>query len=83
LGVKRESPNTGHARDPNDPLGPAHAKRWSDRQIGIQLHERQPPVAFQRILVPQFFLFPRIVFPLLLHAFSPLPYWVNAFSISI
>jgi hypothetical protein len=27
--------------------------------------------------------FRRVVLPLLLHAFSPLPYWENAFSISI
>src|SRR5215471_13784946 len=27
-------------------------------------------------------LFRRVVLPLLLHAFSPLPYWENAFSIS-
>jgi hypothetical protein len=27
-------------------------------------------------------LFRRVVFPLLFHAFSPLPYWENAFSIS-
>src|SRR3954470_19684363 len=27
-------------------------------------------------------LFRRVVLPLLLHAFSPLPYWDNAFSIS-
>ena len=27
-------------------------------------------------------LFRRVVLPLLLHAFSPLPYWGNAFSIS-
>jgi hypothetical protein len=26
--------------------------------------------------------FRRVVLPLLLHAFSPLPYWENAFSIS-
>jgi len=41
-----------------------------------------------RLLVQQMppqngdFLFRRVVLPLLLHAFSPLPYWENAFSIS-
>jgi len=41
-----------------------------------------------RLLVQQMppqdgdFLFRRVVLPLLLHTFSPLPYWENAFSIS-